>query len=252
MPMELEVARHGSGPPVLMIHGSIVGGAASFQHQMALAERWTLLVPNRPGFGASPPLARGDFELEGPLMAALLGEAGAHLVGHSYGAVIALFAAAARPEAVRSLTISEPGCLNIAAGRADVDRQIENGKRLYANAEALGPMGFLSHFRGGVGSTHHTPERLDGELLRGAELAMRERPPWQAEPPWRALHEAPFAKLVISGGHSPVFEAVCDEAARRLDARRATVSGRGHTIPATGAPYNECLEAFLDECEPVA
>jgi pimeloyl-ACP methyl ester carboxylesterase len=44
------------------------------------------------GFAASPPLARGDFEAEAPLIAELLGD-GAHLVGHSYGAVIALLAA---------------------------------------------------------------------------------------------------------------------------------------------------------------
>ena len=32
-------------------------------------------------------------------------------------------------------------------------------------------------------------------------------------------------------------------------AQRALVAGRGHTIPLTGAPYNECLEAFLVEAE---
>jgi hypothetical protein len=50
---------------------------------------------------------------------------------------------------------------------------------------------------------------------------------------------------VISGGHSPVFETVCDEVARRLGAERATIAGRRHSIPATGAPYNDRLHAFL-------
>jgi pimeloyl-ACP methyl ester carboxylesterase len=246
----LAVARRGSGPEVLLIHGSIVDGEVTFRQQLPLAERWTLVIPSRPGFGASEPApGGGDFEAEGPLMAELLSDSGTHLVGHSYGAVIALFAAAARPGSVRSLTISEPGCLRVAAGVADVARAIENGDRLYANAEALGPMGFLRYFRGGVGSSHHTPEHLQGGLLHGAELAMRERPAWHAEPPWLELREAPFRKLVISGGHSPVFEAVCDEVTQRLGAQRATVSGRSHSIPATGAPYNECLEAFLSECE---
>jgi hypothetical protein len=26
------------------------------------------------------------------------------------------------------------------------------------------------------------------------------------------------------------------------------IAGRGHTIPATGAPYNECLADFLTAC----
>ena len=63
---------------------------------MSLAERWPLVIANRPGFGASPPLERSDFEVEAPLFAELLGD-GAHLVGHSYGAVIALLAAADAP-----------------------------------------------------------------------------------------------------------------------------------------------------------
>ena len=49
--------------------------------------------------------------------------------------------------------------------------------------------------------------------LDGARLLMRERPPWEAEPPLEELQRAYFPKLVISGGHSPVFEAVCDAVA---------------------------------------
>jgi len=209
----MEVERTGVGPAVLLVHGSVVGAGRTWRHQLALAERWSLILPNRPGFGTSPPLPRGDFAAEAPLFAELLGE-GAHLVGHSYGAVIALYAAALRPQAVRSLTVSEPGCLRVAAGDARVDAQVAHG-----------------------------------ELLAGARHLMRERPPWEADPPLEALGRAPFRKLVISGGHSPVFERVCDVVAQRLGAERALIGGRGHTIPATGAAYNERLQAFLTTCE---
>lgn len=245
----LDVARHGSGPPVVLVHGSVVGAERTWQRQLALAERWTLVLANRPGFGASAELpGGGDFEAEAPAIAELLGD-GAHLVGHSYGAVIALYAAALRPHAVRSLTISEPGCMRVAAGDAAVDAQIAGGELLYARAGELEPIDFLRAFRGGVGSTHSTPAELDGELLRGAELLMRERPPWRADPPLRELRDAPFRKLVVSGAHSPVFEAICDVLAEQLDARRATVAGRRHTIPAVGDAYNELVEGFLRECE---
>jgi hypothetical protein len=90
---------------------------------------------------------------------------------------------------------------------------------------------------------------LSGELLAGARLLMRERPPWEAEPPLEALAGARFPKLVVSGAHSPVFEAVCDAVARRLRARRAVIGGRRHTIPATGPAYNARLRAFLSESE---
>jgi pimeloyl-ACP methyl ester carboxylesterase len=241
---DLEVRRTGRGPDVVLVHGSVVGAERTWRHQLELAERWTLCLPNRPGFAHSPRLARGDFEAEAPLIAELLGE-GAHLVGHSYGAVIALYAAALRPDAVHSLTVSEPGCLRIAAGDPRVDAQIANGELLYEHRAKLTPLEFLQAFRGGVGSTHETPAALAGELLQGARLCMSERPPWEADPPLRTLRAATFPKLVISGGHSAVFEAVCDKLTRRLRATRAVIAGRGHTIPATGAPYNARLDSFL-------
>ncbi|MGA2320936.1 MAG: alpha/beta hydrolase [Solirubrobacteraceae bacterium] len=245
---DLDVTYVGSGPSVVLVHGSVVGAKRTWRHQLPLAEHWMLCLPNRPGFGSSPPLPRGDFESEAPLIAELLRD-GAHLVGHSYGAVIALYAAALRPDAVRSLTVSEPGCLQVAAGDPRVDAQMGLGEVLYERAATLSPLEFLSTFRGGVGSTHKTPERLTGELLHGVRLLMRERPPWEAELPLEELRAAAFPKLVISGGHSPVFEVVCDTVASRLRAQRAVIAGRGHTIPATGAAYNERLHAFLTECE---
>src|SRR5437660_3384902 len=161
-PARLHCKRAGSGPPVLFIHGSVVGADRTWRHQLELASRWTLLLADRPGFGTTAPLARGDFEAEAPLFAELLGE-GAHLVGHSYGAVIALHAAALAPESVRSLTVSEPGCMRVAAGNELVAAAIAHGETLYAHADSLQPLDFLRAFRGGVGSTHATPEHLEGE-----------------------------------------------------------------------------------------
>lgn len=241
---DLDVTQHGTGPRVVLVHGSVVGAERTWRRQAPLAERWTLVLPNRPGFAASPPLARGDFEAEASLIAELLDD-GAHLVGHSYGAVIALYAAALAPQAVRSLTLSEPGCMRVAAGHPAVDAQIASGELLYEHARTLEPLDFLRAFRGGVGSSNETPEELGGELLSGARLLMSGRPPWEADPPLEQLRAMPFAKLVVSGGHSPVFEAICDQLAERLGARRETIAGRGHTIPATGEPYNALLDAFL-------
>jgi len=244
---QLEVTRIGEGPPVLFVHGSIVGAELTWRRQHPLAERWTLVIPNRPGFGASPPLPRGDFEVEARLFAELLGD-GAHLVGHSYGAVIALLAAAARPQAVLSLTVSEPGALQL-AGTPEGERMIAHGEMLYAAGDSIPRDDFLRLFRTGTGSSRATPAELPEELLRGAELAMRERPPWEAEVPLDQLAAVGLPALAISGGHSPVFEAVCDRIATRLGGERAVIEGRGHNIPETGAPYNDCLEAFLAKAQ---
>ena len=242
---KLDVLRLGQGPPVVFVHGSVVGAETAWRRQRPLAERWSLLLANRPGFGASPPLPRGDFEAEGPLLAELLGD-GAHLVGHSYGAVVALFAAAARPEAVLSLTVSEPGALRLALS-TEAEQMIERGEMLYGARDSLTPQQFLRLFRGGTGSLRETPDELSPELLRGAELTMRERPPWEAEVPLDALAAAGFPVLAVSGGHSPVFEAICDALADRLGGQRAVIEGRAHNVPEVGAAYNERLERFLLE-----
>jgi pimeloyl-ACP methyl ester carboxylesterase len=244
----LAVERLGDGPPVLFVHGDIVGPSITWRKQRELAERWRLIIPSRPGFGESPPLERNDFELEAPMFAELLAD-GAHLVGHSYGAVIALLAAAQRPGAVRSLTVSEPGCLRVAQGTPVVDEMIANGERLFAEGEGIPDEMFLRLFRGGAGSAWGTPDDLPEELLHGVRLLKRERPSWEAEIPLEDLAAADFPVLVLSGGHSPAFEAVCDSLADALSAEQAVLRGRGHTVPSTGGPYNERLEAFLSSAE---
>jgi hypothetical protein len=49
----------------------------------------------------------------------------------------------------------------------------------------------------------------------------RGRPIWQTELPLAELAVATFPKLVVSGGHSAGFEAICDELAERIGAARA-------------------------------
>ena len=244
---DLYVLRLGEGPPVVLVHGSIVEARRTWRHQFVLAEHWSLCLPNRPGFAGSPPLERGDFDAEAPLIAELLGD-GAHLVGHSYGAVIALLAAAQRPDAIHSLTVSEPGSLRVAAGDPVVDATIAQGEELYRHRAQIPPQEFVRLFRSGLHSAHETPEVLPDWLERGARHVMEERPPWEADIPLDRLAATSFPKLVISGNHSPAFERVCDVLAERLGARRGVIQGRGHTIPATGAPYNECLQRFLTDC----
>jgi pimeloyl-ACP methyl ester carboxylesterase len=57
-------------------------------------------VVDRRGYFPNPPADHEDFAEDVPDIIELLGD-GAHLVGHSYGAVISLLAAAQRSTAVR-------------------------------------------------------------------------------------------------------------------------------------------------------
>src|SRR6059036_1839798 len=115
----VHVETFGRGPRVVLVHGSVGNGASTWSAQEPLAERFTLVVPDRPGSPPNPPVDRVDFEEQAPLVAELLGD-GAHLVGHSYGGVISLYAASLRPGAVHSLTLIEPPAFGLARGHPAV------------------------------------------------------------------------------------------------------------------------------------
>ena len=228
---------------VVLIHGSVANGDASWAPVRSLAEKFDLVVPNRGGYPPNPPLARIDFEEQAEELAPLLGE-GAHLVGHSYGGVISLLIAARRTAAVRSLTVSEPPAFGLARGHPEVERFIGEHEALSAAGQHE-PAAYLRSFLAIVGSAMALPEPLPPEVEQGARAKMAERPPWEAEIPLDELAATPFPKLVISGAHSPAFDTVCDVLEERLGAERALLPGAGHSLPRAPG-YVERLESFLD------
>jgi pimeloyl-ACP methyl ester carboxylesterase len=242
----MHVETLGTGPRVVLVHGSVANGAATWQGQRSLAERFELVVPDRPGFPPNPPVDRVDFEEQAPPIAELLGD-GAHLVGHSYGGVIALFAAGLRPEAVRSLAVLEPPAFGVARGNPAADAFVEGGRRLWSSGPRE-PRAFLAEFLRAVGSTRELEDPLPPDLEQGASALMVERGPWEAEPPLDLLRAAPFPKLVVSGGHSAAFDAVCDVLERELRAERRVCAGAAHTIPRAPG-FTELLADWLDRAE---
>ena len=148
-------------------------------------------------------------------------EPGTHLVGHSYGGVISLLAAAKEPELFRSLTVIEPPAFGVARGKPEVDEFIE---RIEAHwGSETDPAAFLAGFLGLVGS-NIPPGDFNAELLQGARTLMVERSPAEAVIPFDALGRAEFPKLVVSGAHHPAFEAVCDVLSEGIGARREDAS----------------------------
>src|SRR5215208_2181020 len=119
-PFGLHVTVWGEGDPAVFVHGSFGWGEETWQAQRPLAEVYKLLLVDRRGFGATPADGRTDFDRDADDVAGLLGGP-AHLVGHSYGGVVSLLAAARRPEAVRSLTVIEPPALALVRGEPAVE-----------------------------------------------------------------------------------------------------------------------------------
>ena len=229
---------------VVLVHGSVVGGRGTWAAQRPLADRFELVVLERPGFAPDSYVERVDFEADAVLVAGLL-EPGDHLVGHSYGGVIALLAAAARPDELASLTVIEPPATQVAARNPAVDAFAAAGAALYASASREEPEVFLRRFLEAVGSEFQPPSPLQPELEQGARALAVERGPWEAEIPLDALAAARFPKLVVSGAHHEAFETICDVLERELSAERVVLPGYGHVVQRHPA-FNDVLADFVE------
>jgi pimeloyl-ACP methyl ester carboxylesterase len=235
-----------SQPRLLLVHGSVVNAELTWSAQRPLAGRFEIVAPNRRGFPPGPDVDHVDFEDEAAWLEPFL-EPGTHLVGHSYGGVIALLAAARRPELLRSLTVIEPPAFGIARGIPAAD-EFMGGIEEHWTSGPRDPAEFLRGFLALVGSS--TPAgTFTPELLQGARTLMVERPPSEAVIPFDELAPAPFPKLVVSGGHSAAFEALCDVLEQGLGAERAMLPGAGHSVQRLGAPFNELLADFVERAE---
>jgi pimeloyl-ACP methyl ester carboxylesterase len=240
---DLYVESWGSGTPVVLVHGSLATGADEWQAQRPLADEGVrLLVFDRRGYGRSPAAEGEDYLRDADDIADLMGD-GAHLVGHSYGGLGVLFAAARRPDATLSMTLLEPATFSLGqhdpAARALTDEVRGLRDRDLPDEE------WVIRFLTAVGSD---PDSLTPELVSAAvslgPVARRGRPMWDSELPLDALANGTFPKLVVSGGHSAAFDAVCDDLAERIGASRAAVQGAGHEIQFAGGPLNELLRSL--------
>jgi pimeloyl-ACP methyl ester carboxylesterase len=231
---------------LLLVHGSVVNAELTWSGQRPLAERFEIVAPNRRGFPPGPEVGHVDFEDEAAWFDQFA-EPGTHLVGHSYGGVIALLAAARHPELLHSLTVVEPPAFGAARGIPAADEFLARVEEHWANGPR-DPGEFLRGFLGLVGSSAPSGS-FTSELLQGARTLMVERPPSEAVIPFDDLARAPFPKLVVSGGHSAAFEALCDVLEERLGAERAVLSGAGHSVQRLGAPFNELLTDFVERAE---
>jgi pimeloyl-ACP methyl ester carboxylesterase len=107
----LAMQTRGQGEPVVCLHSS-AGSSAQWRDLAAtLSPHWRVMTPDLHGHGRSPAWPAGamnTLHVDAAAVAQLAGEGPMHLVGHSYGAAVALQMALRHPGRVRSLTLYEP------------------------------------------------------------------------------------------------------------------------------------------------
>ncbi len=196
-----------------------------------------------PGHGKSGDWdGQGDYQVRVCSIAAAMLDQPANLIGHSFGATVALRLAVERPELVRSLTLIEPVYFAAARGTKAL---AQHGKDYASFAGALMAGDRIAAARAFV-ATWGTGEPWES-MSEQQRTYLTDRIHLIAETSnaiyddadgilsKRRLEQVEVPVLLIDGAESPpVIDAVQSKLAKRLpDARRVTIEGAGHMVPVT-------------------
>jgi non-heme chloroperoxidase len=183
-----------------------------------------------------------------------------HVVCESFGGVVALAAAARRPELFRSLVLGEPPLFHWLAnspdGREMLKEFVTGAHRPAGKAFASGDVrkGMRLFLDGvlGPGTFDGLPPDVQDEILQNApEMAAETATPLEDFYPDLSRNDVAKLRLpvlLVQGEHSPpIFAAVTDELARVLPhAERVTIPDASHTMNVENpAAYNVAVMEFL-------
>jgi pimeloyl-ACP methyl ester carboxylesterase len=252
----------GAGPGVVCLHANSSSLGQWRGLMEALAPRFHVLAADTYGSGKSPPWPAGrDGSLrdEVELLEPVFARAGDPfvIVGHSYGAAIALVAAVAQPSRVRALVLYEPVLFslieaespppNAADGIRDVTLAVIAD--LDAGNERRGAERFIDYWMG-PGTFARMPEARQAPIVQAAVNTR----PWanalMKEPtPLAAFRDLTMPVLYMTGSKSPASSL---GVARLLvpvlpNVETIELEGLGHMAPITDpGPVNQAIVRFLD------
>ncbi|QFT61704.1 alpha/beta fold hydrolase [Roseivivax sp. THAF30] len=251
-----------SGAPALALHCALAHSGAWGGLAKALGGRLSIIAPDMPGHGQSADWdgpESGDFHDNVTGIAETFLEDGMTLIGHSFGATVALRLAETHPDKIRRVVLIEP--VLFAAAR-------ESAPKLFAERrEAARPMmEALEHddpetaaraFTGtwGVGrSWHDMNDRARRQIMRQMRIVQNTETAltWDGA---GLLHDGrlegcTMPVLFVRGEQTePILAEIHATLMSRLpDAREAMIEGAGHMSPITAPDaVGQTIAAFLDE-----
>jgi pimeloyl-ACP methyl ester carboxylesterase len=129
--------------PIVLVHGDFGDGFESWGPACELiGRRRRTVIIDRPGFGEDlPAAARFSIAEEARALLAATDDLGIptfHLVGHSYGALVALEIAIVRPDRVRSLHLIEPPLLDLLPEEPLVQEMNRRGRWIVEHHAEIG------------------------------------------------------------------------------------------------------------------
>lgn len=260
--VELNVGIAGQGPTIVLVHGSWDDHSAWNEVAGILARRWRVVAHDRRGHGkSSEPGGQGRIsqdvaDLHGVIDA--FGPGPVHLVGHSYGACVALLYAARHPDRLASVCLHEPPLFGVLArtpAHAPLARAASEAMaRAAARIEAGDAAGGARIFAEQVALSGQAWEDAMDAPLRALWIAHAATWLDQSRDPERLalspelLADSPLPVLLTQGGTSPAaFGPGVDRlAAATPRATRRVLAEAGH-FPHITHPqaFANCLDEFL-------
>ena len=258
-PLGYDIA--GAGDPVVLVHGSWNQRQAWMFFVPELASSFRVVSYDRRGHGESTaPPTEGTRQDDVADLAGLiegLGIGPAYVVGNSYGAIVSLSLAAARPELVRKVVAHEPPLIPLLEADpvtkpiADEQGRLlgEVRRRLEAGDNAAAAEYFVENVALGPGAWTQLPPPARDTFVANAPTYLGElRDPDALRADLDALARSSVPVLLSQGDQSPaMFVPILDRVAAAVpSAKRTTVAGAGH-IPHMTHPmeYAPIVRDFL-------
>jgi pimeloyl-ACP methyl ester carboxylesterase len=244
---DLHVDDQGAGEPVILLHSHGLSGRQwrKLGGELVASGRRVLAV-DLTGQGQSEPWPEPrpfTFDVDVARVAELVRAVQpAHVVGHSYGGLIALHIARAEPRALRTLSLFDPVAFSILDPAADRDaRAILDGLDLTWGSTAEARERWLRtfvEFWGGAGAWGALREDARDEFRRVAWVIREAVHSLTGDrTPASAFAQLDVATLLLTGAQSPLpARRVIERLAQVLPhARQEVVPGVGHLGPVTHA-----------------
>jgi len=217
------------------------------------------VVIDRPGFGEDLP-ADARFSIAGEARALLevpaaMGIPSFHLVGHSYGGLIALEMAIMQPDAMRSLHLIEPPLFNLLPEQPLVREMDQRGRWIVEHHPEIGDEAATEAFFAMIGAERAverlrgTPEwdRLCGYATRFARGQLAGSYPSSSLA--RLAGTIPVG--LYSGGRShPALRLITAELVNRIDgARLLDVPEAGHAVQMAKDVFKDALIGLAHDAD---
>jgi len=253
----------GAGTPVVMLHASLGSKSQWAGLAVRLASRFRVIAVDLCGYGDNAmPSSGSGFKLDEEVRLVVSRLDGLvnppsrfHLVGHSYGGLVALRLAALHAERAASLALYDPvgfGLLRDDPVAADIHQREEEVVTLLGEGRRREAAQRFVDFWSGPGSYASQPEPVQlGIARRVAKVPLDFQAAWSWPRGLADLRAVRAPTLLLAGSRSPaVAQRIVMLLTRALRGCRVGWFDAGHMGPITDPQrINPWIEAFVDLCD---